>query len=177
MKGAKTPCMPSLVPVVQLAQPGKLFGRIVERSGALAPSRIKRDKSGKRPASASGRMMSKVAPSSPMITVFIQRFRKQNSRHNLSRFFSPSSRSIKIAIEWSIMRIRLDTDSVQECLATAVRHRQLSSDSAATQEEYWCPASTLAIPPIQGFMLQINRRIFFAHLLQSASPSFTYIHN
>src|ERR1051325_10360041 len=71
MKGAKTPCMPSLVPVVQLVQPGKLFGRMVERSGALAPSRIKRASTGKRPAAASGRMRSNVAPSNPMITVFI----------------------------------------------------------------------------------------------------------
>src|SRR2546423_9850597 len=71
MKGAKTPCMPSLVPVVQLAQPGKLFGRMVERSGALTPSRSKRASTGRRPAAASGRMMSNVAPSSPIITVFI----------------------------------------------------------------------------------------------------------
>jgi hypothetical protein len=63
--------MPSLVPVVQLAQPGKLFGKIVERNGALDPSRIKRERTGKQPAAASGRMMSNVAPSSPMITVFI----------------------------------------------------------------------------------------------------------
>jgi hypothetical protein len=73
MNGEKTPCIPSLVPVVQLAQPGKLFGRIVERSGALEPSRISRDNTGKRPASESGLMMSKVAPSNPMMTVFIQR--------------------------------------------------------------------------------------------------------
>src|ERR1041385_274346 len=63
--------MPSLVPVVQLAQPGKLLGRMVERSGALAPSRIRRDRFGNRPSFASGVMRSKVAPSSPMITVFI----------------------------------------------------------------------------------------------------------
>jgi hypothetical protein len=46
MNGENTPCIPSLVPVVQLDQPGKLFGSIVERSGALAPSRISRDKIG-----------------------------------------------------------------------------------------------------------------------------------
>src|ERR1700687_3978995 len=74
MNGEKTPCMPSLVPVVQLAQPGKLFGRIVERSGALTPSRISRDRTGNRPALASGLMRSNVAPSSPIIAVFILRF-------------------------------------------------------------------------------------------------------
>ena len=71
MKGEKTPCMPSLVPVVQLAHPGKLLGRMVDRSGALEPSRIRRERIGNRPACASGLMMSNVAPSSPMITVFI----------------------------------------------------------------------------------------------------------
>ena len=71
MKGEKTPCIPSLVPVVQLAQPGKLFGRIVERNGALEPSFISRDKTGSLPALASGLMISNVAPSSPMMTVFI----------------------------------------------------------------------------------------------------------
>src|SRR5215471_18655128 len=72
MNGEKTPCMPSLVPVVQLAHPGKLFGRIVDRRGALVPSRINLERFGNLPASASGLMMSKVAPSSPIITVFIQ---------------------------------------------------------------------------------------------------------
>jgi hypothetical protein len=71
MKGEKTPCIPSLVPVVQLAQPGKLLGRIVDRRGALTPSRISRDRTGKRPALASGLIMSNVAPSSPMIIVFM----------------------------------------------------------------------------------------------------------
>ena len=71
MNGANTPCMPSLVPVVQLAQPGKLFGRMVERSGALTPSCMSRDRTGNRPARESGSMISNVAPSSPMITVFI----------------------------------------------------------------------------------------------------------
>src|SRR5438309_1478616 len=74
MNGENTPCMPSLVPVVQLAQPGKLFGRIVERSGALTPSRMSRDRTGNRPALASGLMRSNVAPSSPIIAVFILRF-------------------------------------------------------------------------------------------------------
>src|SRR5689334_3516349 len=82
MNGAKTPCMPSLVPVVQLAQPGKLLGRMVERSGALAPSCINRASTGKRPAAASGRMMSNVAPSSPMITVFIHKKRKLRQEHD-----------------------------------------------------------------------------------------------
>src|SRR5881227_3919487 len=72
MKGEKTPCIPSLVPVVQLAQPGKLFGRIVDLSGALGPSFISRDKTGSRPALASGLMISNVAPSRPMMTVFIR---------------------------------------------------------------------------------------------------------
>src|SRR4030095_3236469 len=71
INGEKTPCIPSLVPVVQLAQPGKLLGRMVERSGALEPSLISRDRTGKRPALARGLMMSKVAPSSPMMIVFI----------------------------------------------------------------------------------------------------------
>lgn len=71
MNGEKTPCIPSLVPVVQLDQPGKLLGKMVERSGALEPSRINLAKTGNRPALASGVMMSNVAPSSPMITVFI----------------------------------------------------------------------------------------------------------
>jgi hypothetical protein len=71
MKGEKTPCIPSLVPVVQLDQPGKLFGKMVERRGACEPSRMSLAKTGRRPAAASGVMMSKVAPSSPMITVFI----------------------------------------------------------------------------------------------------------
>ena len=53
MNGENTPCIPSLVPVVQLDQPGKLFGRIVERSGALAPSRISREKT-EAPRSAKG---------------------------------------------------------------------------------------------------------------------------
>jgi hypothetical protein len=71
MKGEKTPCIPSLVPVVQLAQPGKLFGSSVERNGALAPSFNRRASVGSRPSDMSGVMMSKVAPSSPMITVFM----------------------------------------------------------------------------------------------------------
>ena len=71
MNGEKTPCIPSLVPVVQLAQPGKLLGRMVERRGALTPSRISRDRTGKRPALARGLIMSNVAPSSPIITVFM----------------------------------------------------------------------------------------------------------
>lgn len=71
MNGEKTPCIPSLVPVVQLAQPGKLLGRMVERRRALTPSRISRDRTGKLPAVTSGFMMSNVAPSRPMITVFI----------------------------------------------------------------------------------------------------------
>lgn len=71
MKGENTPCIPSLVPVVQLDQPGKLFGRRVERNGALDPSRISLARTGRLPALASGVMMSNVAPSSPMITVFI----------------------------------------------------------------------------------------------------------
>jgi hypothetical protein len=71
MNGEKTPCIPSLVPVVQLAQPGKLFGRMVDLSGALTPSRISRDSTGRLPAVASGLIMSNVAPSNPMITVFI----------------------------------------------------------------------------------------------------------
>jgi len=82
--------IPSLVPVVQLAHPGKLLGKMVERSGALEPSRIKRDKIGNRPSLASGEMMSKVAPSSPMITVFIQsvealRFYIKSMRGSFSR--------------------------------------------------------------------------------------------
>ena len=90
MKGEKTPCIPSLVPVVQLAQPGKLLGKMVERSGALEPSRIRRDKTGIRPSLASGEMMSNVAPSSPMITVFIQsvealRFYVESMRGSFSR--------------------------------------------------------------------------------------------
>src|ERR1044072_2508684 len=72
MNGEKTPCISSLVAVVQLAQPGNLLDKIVARSGALKPSRIRRDKTGNRPSLASGEMMSNVAPSSPMITVFIQ---------------------------------------------------------------------------------------------------------
>jgi hypothetical protein len=47
---------------------------MVERRGALTPSFIKRDKTGSRPALARGLMMSKVAPSSPIITVFIVDF-------------------------------------------------------------------------------------------------------
>src|SRR5262249_25069175 len=73
MKGEKTPCIPSLVPVVQLDHPGKLLGRMVERSGAVTPSFISRERTGSRPALASGLIMSKVAPSRPMITVFILR--------------------------------------------------------------------------------------------------------
>jgi hypothetical protein len=61
------------VPVVQLAQPGKLFGRTVDRSGAAAPSRINRVKTGRRPATDSGVIMSNVAPSNPMMIVFIQK--------------------------------------------------------------------------------------------------------
>jgi hypothetical protein len=90
MNGEKTPCMPSLVPVVQLAQPGKLFGRIVERNGALEPSRINRDRTGSLPELASGFMISNVAPSSPMTTVFIQTlsrgFRGRNGRKRTKTF-------------------------------------------------------------------------------------------
>lgn len=77
MNGEKTPCMPSLVPVVQLAQPGKLFGRIVEIKGAVNPSRINRDRTGRRPPLARGLIRLKVAPSKPMITVFIFNARLQ----------------------------------------------------------------------------------------------------
>jgi hypothetical protein len=59
------------VPVVQLAHPGKLFGRMVERRGECDPSRISRERLGRRPDEASGVTMSNVAPSSPMITVLI----------------------------------------------------------------------------------------------------------
>src|SRR5262245_43094080 len=71
MNGEKTPCIPSLVPVVQLAQPGKLLGNTVERRGALVPSRISRARTGSLPALARGLIISNVAPSSPIITVFI----------------------------------------------------------------------------------------------------------
>ena len=71
MKGENTPCIPSLVPVVQLAQPGKLLGRMVERRGALRPSRISRDSTGRKPELERGLIMSNVAPSSPMIIVFM----------------------------------------------------------------------------------------------------------
>jgi hypothetical protein len=71
MNGEKTPCIPSLVPVVQLAHPGKLFGMIVDISGALVPSRMSRDSKGSLPAAESGFMISNVAPSRPIITVFM----------------------------------------------------------------------------------------------------------
>ena len=71
MKGEKIPCIPSLVPVVQLAQPGKLLGRMVERKGAYDPSFINRERIGNLPSFAIGEMMSKVAPSNPMIAVFM----------------------------------------------------------------------------------------------------------
>ena len=81
MNGEKTPCIPSLVPVVQLAQPGKLFGSKVERNGALAPSLKRRARVGNRPSATRGVMMSKVAPSSPMIKVFIRDFREYKKIH------------------------------------------------------------------------------------------------
>src|SRR5262249_4985868 len=71
MNGENTPCMPSLVPVVQLAHPGKLLGKIVDSNGALVPSRMSRVRTGSLPALERGSMMSNVAPSSPIITVFI----------------------------------------------------------------------------------------------------------
>src|ERR1700733_3438354 len=71
IKGENIPCIPSLVPVVQLAQPGKLFGRIVDRRGADDPSLINRASTGNWPALTIGAIMSKVAPSNPIIAVFI----------------------------------------------------------------------------------------------------------
>ena len=98
MNGEKTPCIPSLVPVVQLAQPGKLFGRIVERSGARAPSRINLVKTGRRPASERGVIMSNVAPSNPMMTVFIQKTKDTLQRVlNIERPSMPSEIASPIA--------------------------------------------------------------------------------
>jgi hypothetical protein len=79
MNGEKTPCIPSLVPVVQLAQPGKLFGRIVDLRGAQEPSLIKRPMTGNLPDPTSGDTISNLAPSNPMTTVFIDQSCPSNS--------------------------------------------------------------------------------------------------